>query len=55
MGQSCLAVAYSLWIIHAFRPFLYRLFKSTYTQKRSQHSTDTVLEFHDEAPQATVS
>jgi len=27
---------------------------STTTQKRSRHSTDTVSEFHDEAPQATV-
>src|SRR6218665_2476791 len=28
--------------IHSFRPFLYRLFKSTSTQKRSRRSTDTV-------------
>ena len=28
---------------------------STTTQKRSRHSTDTVSEFHDEAPQATTS
>src|SRR6218665_3846612 len=32
-------------IIRSFRPFLQRLFKSTSTQKRSRHSTDTVLEF----------
>jgi len=42
-------------VIHSFRPFLYRLFKSTSTQKRSRHSADTVPEFHAEAPQATVS
>ena len=30
-------------------------FKSTTTQRRSRHSTDTVSEFHAEAPQATVS
>src|SRR6218665_3763384 len=41
--------------IHSFRLFLKRLFKSTTTQKRSRHSTDTVSEFHVEAPQATVS
>src|SRR6218665_528605 len=39
----------SFWI------FLKRLFKSTTTQRRSRHSTDTVSEFHAEAPQATVS
>ena len=37
----------------------YRLFKSTTrprpTQKRSRQSTDTVSEFHAEAPQATAS
>ena len=32
-----------------------RLFQSTTTQRRSRHSTDTVSEFHTEAPQATVS
>src|SRR6218665_1982151 len=37
------------------RPFLWRLFKSTNTQRRSRHSTDTVSEFHAEAPQATAS
>src|SRR6218665_1955801 len=41
--------------IHSFIPFLQRLFKSTTTQKRSRHSTDTVPEFDAEAPQATVS
>ena len=29
-------------------------FKSTTTQRRSRHSTDTVSEFHAEAPQATA-
>src|SRR6218665_2165488 len=41
--------------IHSFRLFLWRLFKSTTTQRRSGHSTDTVPEFHAEATQATVS
>ena len=41
--------------VRSFRPFLLRLFKSTIAQKRSRHSTDTVPEFHDEAPQATAS
>src|SRR6218665_2602603 len=39
---------------YSFRLFLYRLFKSTAAQKSSRHSTDTVSEFHAEAPQATV-
>src|SRR6218665_150745 len=41
--------------IHSFRPFLERLFKSTTTQKRPRHSTDTVPEFRAEAPLATAS
>ena len=42
--------------IYLFRLFIQRLFKSTTTQKRSRHSTNTpVSEFHAEAPQATVS
>src|SRR6218665_3505779 len=41
--------------IHSFKLFPRRLFKSTTTQRRSRHSTDTVPEFHAEAPQATVS
>ena len=32
-----------------------RLFKSTTTQRRSRHITDTVSEFHAEAPQAIAS
>src|SRR6218665_1363160 len=50
---SCAKSFHSL--IHAFRLFLWRLFKSTTTQRRSRHSTYTVPEFHAEAPQATVS
>ena len=38
-----------------FRLFLWHLFKSTTTQRRSRRSMDTVSEFHAEAPQATVS
>src|SRR6218665_2209305 len=41
--------------IHSFRIFLQHFFKSTTTQRRSRHSTDTVSEFHAEAPQATAS
>src|SRR6218665_1241283 len=41
--------------IHSFRIFLYHLFKSTTTQKRSRHSVDTVPEFYAEVPQATAS
>ena len=41
--------------IHSFRLFLQRIFKSSTTQRRSRHSTDTVPEFHAEAPQANVS
>src|SRR6218665_3316143 len=40
---------------YSLRIFLKRLFKSTTTQKHSRHSTDTVPEFHAEAPHATVS
>src|SRR6218665_1659226 len=38
------------------RPFLFllRLYKSTTTQRRSRHSTDSVPGFHAEAPQATA-
>jgi len=43
---------YSL-TIHSFMLFLWRLFKSTTTQKRSRHSTGS--KFHAEAPLATVS
>src|SRR6218665_2448982 len=39
----------------SFRLFLWHLFKSSATQRHSRHSTDTVLELHAEAPQATVS
>src|SRR6218665_3879099 len=39
--------------IHSF--ILQCLFKYPNTQKRSQHSTDTVSEFHAEVPQATAS
>src|SRR6218665_2971073 len=41
--------------IHSFWPFILCLFKSATAQKRSRHSTDTVSEFHAEAPQATAS
>src|SRR6218665_2061681 len=41
--------------IHSFRLFLWRLFKSTTTRRRSRHSMDTVSEFHAEASQATAS
>jgi len=41
--------------IHSFKLFLYHIFMSTTTQRNSRHSTDTVLEFHAEEPQATVS
>src|SRR6218665_2853356 len=41
--------------IYSFRLFLYCVFKSTTTHWRSRHNTDSVLEFHTEAPQATVS
>ena len=41
---------YVLVLIHSGH-----FFKSTTTQKRSRHSTDTVPEFHTEAPQATAS
>jgi len=38
--------------MHSFR--LFRLFKSTTTQRSSRHCTDTAPEFHAEAPQTTV-
>jgi len=41
--------------IHSFRLFLHRLCKSATTQRRTRHSTDTVSEFHAEAPLATAS
>src|SRR6218665_4010911 len=40
--------------IHSFWIFLERLFKSTTTQRRSRHSTDTVSEFPAKAPQETA-
>ena len=40
---------------HLFKLFILRLFKSATTQRRYRHSTNTVLEFHVEAPQATAS
>src|SRR6218665_3733866 len=36
-------------IIHSFKLFLYHFFKSTSTQRRSQHSMDTAWEFHAKA------
>src|SRR6218665_3749395 len=44
-----------LVIFFSFRPVLWCLFKSATTQKHSRHSTDTVLEFHAEEPQAFAS
>ena len=41
--------------IHSSKLFLERLCKSTTTQRRSRHSTDTVPEFQAEAPQSAVS
>ena len=41
--------------IHSFRILLEHLIKFTTAQKCSRHSTDTVPEFHAEAPQATAS
>ena len=41
--------------MHLFRLFLYRLLKSTTTQRCSRHSTDTVSEFHTKETQATAS
>ena len=40
-------------VAYSFRLFLQRLFKSSTTQRHSRHSTDTLPEFHAEAPQAT--
>src|SRR6218665_1513021 len=42
-------------IYFLFRLFLSHLFKSTATQRCSQHSMDTVSEFHAEASKATAS
>src|SRR6218665_1914377 len=56
VGQSVSSsgiVPYSF--LHSFRIFLQRLFKSTTTQRESRHSTDTVLKFLAEMPQATAS
>src|SRR6218665_1226063 len=42
--------------IHSFlQAISIATFKSTATQRRSRHRTDTVSEFHAEAPQATAS
>ena len=41
--------------VYSFMPFLQRLIRSTTTQKRSRHSTDSVSEFHAEAPQEIAS
>ena len=41
--------------IHSVRMFLWRLFKTTTTQRRSRHSTDNVSESHAEASQESVS
>src|SRR6218665_3257914 len=45
----------SIHCIHSFRLFLERLSESTTTQRRSRHSTDTVLKFHAEAPRSAAS
>src|SRR6218665_2494627 len=54
-SQNKLLKFLGTFILVLFRLFLYRLFKSTTTQRRSRHSTDTVKEFHAEAPQSTAS
>jgi len=41
--------------IHSFRLLLQRLLKSSTTQRRSRHRTNTGPEFYAEAPQATAS
>ena len=41
--------------MHSFRLFLWRIFQSTTTQRRSRQSTVTVSEFHAAAPQTTAS
>src|SRR6218665_1988793 len=43
-----------LQLIHSFGLFLWHLFKSTTAQRRYRNSTDTVSEFHAEAPLATI-
>ena len=52
-GTHCHSFIYSF--THSFRLCLWRLFKSTTTQRRSRQSTDILSEFHAEAPQATTS
>ena len=42
-------------VAHSFILYLQRLFKSITNQRRSRHSTDTVLEFRGEVPQVTAS
>ena len=44
--QSARQCGFYYSFIHSFWLFLQRLFKSTATQRRSRHSTDTVSEFH---------
>ena len=51
--NSCTDIG--IHLIHSVRLFLKRIFKSTTTQRRSKHSTDTVSEFHAKAQQATAS
>src|SRR6218665_1139601 len=41
--------------MHSFRLFLWRIFQSITTQRRSRQSTVTVSEFHAAAPQTTAS
>ena len=53
--MHALQIIHQLKKIYLFRLFLQHLFKSTTTQRCSQHSTDTVSVFHAEAPQATAS
>jgi len=49
----------SLYAISTIRSFIMAIsiapLQSSTIQRRSRHSTDTVSEFHAEAPQATVS
>src|SRR6218665_3730010 len=53
--EIMLLFSHSHSFIHSFRLFLFRLFKSPTSQRRSWHSMETVPEFHAEAPRATVS
>src|SRR6218665_2091818 len=55
LHQECQIQMRRLTFIHSFWIFLSRLFKSTTTQRCPRHSTNTVSEFHAEAPQATAS